>query len=101
MQQTEHKRQYTSHTKKYVIICVVLVLLTFVEYIIFKIDHIRDQSVIMYPVLGVLSLVKLVLVVGSYMHLSDEPKMLKMLFVGGVGLTLFIFLILSLTGPVG
>lgn len=101
MSSSSVKPQATSHTRRYVLICVVLVVLTFIEYIVFKVDSIRDNALIMYPVLGVLSLVKLVLVVGSYMHLSAEPKVLKLLFLGGVVLTLMIFIILTLTGPVG
>ena len=94
-----HTGQKASHTRKYVVICVVLVVLTFIEYIVFKIDDIRDNAVIMYPSLGVLSLIKLVLVVGSYMHLNHESKLLKLLFVGGVFMTLLIFMILTLADP--
>lgn len=94
------ENKVTSATKKYLIICVVLVVLTLIEYLIFKIDSIRSNALVMYPSLGILSLVKLYLVVGSYMHLDGEPRILKMLFFGGVGLTLLIFIILTLTSPV-
>ena len=70
-----------SPVAKYIIICAVLVVITAIEYFIFKIETIRDNAAIMYPVLGTLSLIKLVLVVGSYMHLSGEPKAIKGMFV--------------------
>lgn len=95
----KHSTQ-TSHTKKYIIICVLLVVITLIEYAVFKVEGVRDNAMIMYPFLGVLSLIKLVLVVGSYMHLSGEPGILKFFFFGGVFLTLFIFFILMAVSPI-
>lgn len=73
--------QEKSPVARYVIICVVLVVITAIEYFIFKVETIRDNAAIMYPVLGALSLIKLVLVVGSYMHLFGEPKAIKRMFI--------------------
>ena len=85
-----------SPTAKYVLICVVLVVITAIEYFVFKVESIRDNAMIMYPFLGALSLVKLVLVVGSYMHLAGEPKMLKGMFIINSAFCLFILAILFL-----
>ncbi|MCY4381234.1 MAG: cytochrome C oxidase subunit IV family protein [Proteobacteria bacterium] len=96
---SSHDKKLSPITKKYLIICVVLVILTLIEYFVFKIETIRDNPVIMYPFLGALSLVKLVLVVGSYMHLESEPRLLKFLFFGTAILTVVIFTILMLSSP--
>ena len=98
-EQPAQARVHHSPVKRYWVICVVLVVITAIEYFIFKVETIRGNALIMYPVLGVLSLVKFVLVVGSYMHLSDEPKSLKWIFITTVIFALFIFLILFLASP--
>lgn len=86
----EHK----SHALKYTVICIILVVLTAIEYFIFKIDSVRDNAMIMYPVLGTLSVIKLVLVVASYMHLADEPSSLKRMFLINSAFCVFILGIL-------
>lgn len=87
-----------SHSvRKYIVICVVLVVITAIEYFIFKIDSIRENAWIMYPGLGLLSFIKLVLVVSSYMHLESEPKALKIIFITTALFSILIFIIYFLT----
>ena len=102
-EQTSSPQQPTtaSSVRKYWLICILLVVITAVEYFIFKIESIREDPLIMYPVLGVLSLIKLFYVVRSYMHLSHEPPVLKLIFYAVVPFSVLIFLILYLVSPMG
>ena len=99
-QESLSDQNHVHSTKKYWIICIVLVVITAMEYFIFKIDNIRDNPYIMYPALGAMSLVKLFLVVASYMHLETEPKILKRIFFFCMFLALLVFIILCFTSPV-
>ena len=85
-----------SNTKKYVIICVVLCVITLAEYIVFEIPSLRSNSAFMYPVLGVLSLVKFVLVCGWYMHLKGDNPLLTWIYIAGISCALMVYVILAL-----
>lgn len=85
-----------SSTKKYWIICVILCVMTAAEFIIFEIPELRANSAFMYPVLGIMSLVKFVLVCGWYMHLKGDNPWMTKVFAGGLGLAFMVFLILAL-----
>ena len=51
---------------------------------------------IMIPVLSILSIVKFVLVLGWYMHLKYDNKILTQIFAGSLALAVMVFLILKL-----
>lgn len=85
-----------STTKKYWIICLVLFILTGLEFGAYELESWRTNPALMYPVIGGLSLAKFVLVCGWYMHLKDDNKLLTKIFVYGAILAIVVFLILGL-----
>lgn len=81
-------------TKLYWIIALVLCVITFLEWGVFKIENARHEPYILIPVLLVLSLIKFVLVCGWYMHLRYDHKWLAKIFTISALLAVFIFFIL-------
>ena len=75
----------TSHEGKvkfYWILAILLSVITAIEWAIFEFREPWQVSVaILVSVLSVLSLVKFVAVVGWYMHLAEDHKMLKLIFI--------------------
>ena len=88
-----------SPVKKYWIICAVLFVITLLEYWVFKDPSLRDNSAFMYPVLGIMSLIKFVLVCGWYMHLKGDHPLLTKIFLSGLGLALIVMLIYVFSMP--
>ncbi|SMF20883.1 cytochrome C oxidase subunit IV family protein [Pseudobacteriovorax antillogorgiicola] len=69
-------------TKLYWIFCVILCVITFLEWLIFEQREAWGVSkVVLVTSLSAFSLIKFVMVVGWYMHLKDDPKMIKNTFV--------------------
>ena|SRR5688572_1334187 len=68
---------------KYIFIAVVLTVLTAIEVAIFYVIPQNARALLMI-VLGVLAIAKFVLVVGWYMHLKFDAKLLTWLFVAGL-----------------
>lgn len=68
---------------KYVLIAVVLTILTAIEVAIFYVIP-ESQRALLMIVLGALAIGKFVLVVGWYMHLKFDAKLLTWLFVAGL-----------------
>lgn len=68
--------------KLYWIFCVILCAITFLEWLIF---HKREawgvSNAILVSSLTAMSLVKFTMVVGWYMHLRYDPKILKQIFI--------------------
>ena len=91
-----HSEEKHASVKTYVILAVVLCLITFVEWVIFKIDSLRTNASFMLPVLSVLSLAKFTMVCGWYMHLRYDHKMLMKVFGFSAMLASLIFYILFL-----
>ncbi|NRA63493.1 MAG: cytochrome C oxidase subunit IV family protein [Pseudobacteriovorax sp.] len=68
--------------KLYWIFCVILSVITFLEWAVFEYREpwgIGKVSLVVS--LSIFSLIKFVMVVGWYMHLKDDPKMLKNTFI--------------------
>ncbi len=85
-----------SSVRTYWKICVILCLMTLVEYLIFKVPSLRANAMFMIPVLSILSIVKFVLVLGWYMHLKYDNKILTQIFAGSLALAVMVFVILKL-----
>lgn len=85
--------------KLYWAFAVILCLLTFCEWSIFKFkDHLGVTTAVMVPALLGLSAIKFVMVVGWYMHLRYDPGWMKKIFVaslvmgGGTALVLVVLM---------
>lgn len=79
MGQDTHKH---SGVKLYWVFAVILCVITFCEWLIFeKREPWGITNQILVPSLTVMSLVKFVMVVGWYMHLRHDPKILKQIFI--------------------
>jgi cytochrome c oxidase subunit IV len=77
-----HSEGHGSPVKLYWIFCVILCLITFMEWTIFK--YRVDWSIpnwVLVTTLLAMSLVKFVMVVGWYMHLKYDPPMIKQIVV--------------------
>ncbi|MDD9951027.1 MAG: cytochrome C oxidase subunit IV family protein [Zetaproteobacteria bacterium] len=74
----------------------ILCVITFIEWVIFKIEDLRTWSAFMLPTLIALSLAKLIMVCGWYMHLKYDHKLLTYVFGFSVFLTMMTFTILML-----
>ena len=85
-----------SPVKTYWGIFAVLSLITLSEYSLFKVPSLRANASFMVPALGILSLVKFILVLGWYMHLKYDDKILTKIFGFSLGLALMVFVILKL-----
>jgi cytochrome c oxidase subunit 4 len=73
----------------YITIAVILTVITVVEVAVYYIDALRPALV---PVLLTLSVVKFILVVGYFMHLKFDPRLLTGLFVFGLAIAFAVFL---------
>jgi len=68
--------------KFYWILAIILCIITAIEWAIFEYREPWQVSVtVLVSVLSVLSLVKFVKVVGWYMHLAEDHKVLRMIFI--------------------
>ena len=85
-----------SPVKTYWGIFALLSVITLGEYGIFKVPSLRANASFMVPALGVLSLVKFILVLGWYMHLKYDDRILTKIFGFSLGLALMVFVILKL-----
>ena len=83
--------------RTYVILAVALCAITFVEWVIFKIETIRTQAIIMVPLLLILSVVKFVMVAGWYMHLRFDHRFLWRMFAITMFLVVAVFLAMMVT----
>jgi len=72
--------------KLYWIICAVLVVVTALEYLIFKVESLRTNAAFMLPTLIIMSVFKFVLVVGWYMHLRYDHGWLTKIFVAALAM---------------
>ena len=69
-------------TKPYWIFCVILCCITGLEWAIFEYrEAMQISKVLLVTSLSTFSLIKFVMVVGWYMHLRYDPKMLKNVFI--------------------
>jgi cytochrome c oxidase subunit 4 len=75
--------------KQYVQIAIILGILTAVEVALFYTESIF--GVFTNPLLMVLAVSKFVVVVGWFMHLRFENKLINRFFIGGMILALFLF----------
>ena len=80
--------------KKYVQIAIVLGVLTAIEVALYYTEDI--VGVFTDPLLMILAIGKFVIVVGWFMHLRFENKLVNRFFVGGMILALFLFAIVML-----
>jgi len=85
-----------STPKTYWLICVILCLVTFIEWWIFQVPSLRASAAFMIPILSGLSIFKFVLVLGWYMHLRYDNKILTQVFTFSLGLAVLVFVILKL-----
>jgi len=80
--------------KQYVQIAIVLGVLTAIEVALYYTEDI--VGVFTDPLLMILAIGKFVIVVGWFMHLRFENKLVNRFFVGGMILALFLFAIVML-----
>ena len=73
----------------YIKIAIILTIITSVEVAVYYVDSLRPFLV---PALIVMSIAKFVMVVGYFMHLKFDPKLLTGLFVFGLALAFAVFL---------
>jgi len=85
-----------SPVKKYWVICVVLFLITAVEFVIYEYTGLKTNAAFMYPFLGILSFIKFYLVCAYYMHLKGDNPWMTGVYVFGIALALLVFVILAL-----
>lgn len=82
--------------KTYWVLAVVLCVITFLEWVIFKIEDLRTWSAFMIPTLIALSVAKFIMVCGWYMHLKYDNRLLTWIFGFSAALSIIIFGILML-----
>ena len=80
--------------KQYVQIAIVLGVLTAIEVALYYTEDI--VGVFTDPLLMILAVGKFVIVVGWFMHLRFENKLVNRFFIGGMILALFLFAIVML-----
>ena len=80
--------------KKYVQIAIVLGILTAIEIALYYTEDI--VGVFTYPILIILAVGKFIIVVGWFMHLRFENKMVNRFFTGGMILALVLFAIVMI-----
>ena len=80
--------------KQYVQIAIVLGVLTAIEVALYYTEDI--VGIFTDPLLMILAIGKFVIVVGWFMHLRFENKLVNRFFVGGMILALFLFAIVML-----
>jgi len=80
--------------KQYVQIAIILGVLTAIEVALYYTEDI--VGVFTDPLLMILAVGKFVIVVGWFMHLRFENKLVNRFFVGGMILALFLFAIVML-----
>lgn len=77
-----HSKSDHGGVKLYWIFCVILCVITFLEWLVFdKREAWNISKVALVSSLSVMSLVKFTMVVGWYMHLRYDPKILKQIFI--------------------
>ncbi len=69
--------------KVYVQVAIILAIITAIEVVIYYIDWVRDNNVLV-PALLLLSAVKFITVVGYFMHLKFDDRRLTWTFVAGL-----------------
>ncbi len=80
--------------KRYVQIAIVLGILTAIEIALYYTEDI--VGVFTDPILIILAVGKFIIVVGWFMHLRFESKMVNRFFAGGMILALFLFAIVMI-----
>ena len=80
--------------KRYVQIAIVLGILTAIEIALYHTEDI--VGVFTDPILIILAVGKFIIVVGWFMHLRFENKMVNRFFAGGMILALFLFAIVMI-----
>ena len=80
--------------KRYVQIAIVLGILTAIEIALYYTEDI--VGVFTDPILIILAVGKFIIVVGWFMHLRFENKMINRFFAGGMILALFLFAIVMI-----
>ena len=87
---------HTEHPtpKRYVQIAIVLGILTAIEIALYYTEDI--VGVFTDPILIILAVGKFIIVVGWFMHLRFENKMVNRFFAGGMILALFLFAIVMI-----
>ena len=75
--------------RTYIRIALILTVITAIEVAVYYVDALRPALV---PVLITLSIVKFILVVGYFMHLKFDPRLLSGLFVFGLAIAFAVFL---------
>ena len=80
--------------KKYVLIAIVLGILTAIEIALYYTEDI--VGVFTDPILIILAVGKFIIVVGWFMHLRFENKMVNRFFTGGMILALVLFAIVMI-----
>ena len=80
--------------KRYVHIAIVLGILTAIEIALYYTEDI--VGVFTDPILIILAVGKFIIVVGWFMHLRFENKMVNRFFAGGMILALFLFAIVMI-----
>ena len=90
---SETHKEHPSPTK-YVQIAIVLGILTAIEIALYYTEDI--VGVFTDPLLMILAVGKFVIVVGWFMHLRFENKLVNRFFIGGMILALFLFAIVML-----
>ena len=78
----------------YIKVALILAGVTAVEVAVYYIDALKDFLV---PILLTLSLIKFTLVVAVFMHLRFDSRLFRRLFVTGIVLALFVYLIVLTT----
>lgn len=92
-----HGHEAHGTVKLYVIFAVVLCVITFIEWFIFK--HKESMGLsnpVMVVVLLGLSLIKFIMVCGWYMHLRYDRKILTKMFVAAMAISLSVFIVVKL-----
>lgn len=84
----EHAEEHAT-PQTYVRIALILAVITAVEVVIYYMPALRS---VLVPALIVLSLAKFLAVVGYFMHLKTDSKILQFMFAAGLIVSLAVFL---------
>ena len=95
MGQVHHEKKHPT-VKTYWILAFLLCVITFIEWIVFKVEYLRNDPLFMLPTLSILSLIKFTMVTGWYMHLRYDDIILTKIFLVSALLATMTFVILHL-----
>ncbi len=90
-----HVNQHHAHPSdgQYIVIALVLAAITALEVATYYIDFFNDHFAYLLVALLPMMTVKFAIVAGFFMHLRFDDKLLRRIFIGGILLATFVYMI--------